>query len=71
MFGVNLKTLCHFYSKDLSSDDDVIREYQNIHAFLDAWEFDRNETVPRDIEDQIFLRKHYQLANIACFLSSR
>ena len=46
-----LKTLCHFYSEDLSSDDDVIREYQNIHALLNAWEFDENEAVPRDIED--------------------
>ena len=53
-----LKTLCHFYSEDLSGDDDVKREYQNIHALLNAWEFDENEAVPRDTEDLlIFLGK--------------
>ena len=46
-----LEVLCHIYSEDLSGDDDVKREYQNIHALLNAWEFDENEAVPRDIED--------------------
>ena len=46
-----LEVLCHFYSEDLSGDDDVKREYRNIHALLNAWEFDENEAVPRDIED--------------------
>ena len=46
-----LKVLCHYYSKDLSGDDDVKRECESIHAFLNAWEFDENEAVPRDIKD--------------------
>ena len=27
-----LKIFCHFYSEDLSGDDDVKREYRNIHG---------------------------------------
>ena len=67
-----LKTLCHFYSEDLSDDDNVKREYQNIHALLDAWEFDENEAVPRDTEDLlIFLGKQKftaQFENITTLL---
>ena len=54
----DLQTLCDFYREDLSGNEDVKMEYQNIHALLNAWEFDDNEAVPRDVEDLLrFLTK--------------
>ena len=67
-----LETLCHFYSEDLTGNEDVKMEYQNIDALLNAWEFDENEAVPRDIEDLlIFLEKQKltaQFENITTLL---
>ena len=37
------KTLCQFYFEDLSSDSDMTREYKNMHALLNAWDFDEIE----------------------------
>ena len=54
----DLQTLCDFYGEDLSGNEEVKREYQNIHALLNAWEFDDNKAVPRDVEDLLaFLTK--------------
>ena len=54
-----LQTLCNFYSKDLSSEENVFMEYKNMHALLNAWDFVDGEAVPRDAEELlVFLQKH-------------
>ena len=57
LYLAELEALCHFYPEDLSGDGDVKREYRNIHALLNAWEFDENKVGPRDIEDLLIFLK--------------
>eukprot|EP00794_Sanderia_malayensis_P016611 gene16611-18300_t len=54
-----LNVLSEFYRKDLGSKEMVLKEYENIHALLNAWEFSDGEAVPRDHEDLLlFLIKN-------------
>ena len=67
-----LKTLCQFYSEDLSSNEMVFLEYKNVHALLNAWKFEDGDAVPRDHEDLlIFFQDHNltaQFENIVSLL---
>ena len=54
-----LNVLSEFYRKDLGSKEMVLKEYENIHALLNAWEFSDGEAAPRDHEDLLlFLIKN-------------
>ena len=50
-----LNVLSEFYRKDLGSKEMVLKEYENIHALLNAWEFSDGEAVPRDHEDLLLV----------------
>ena len=50
-----------FYEKDLSSNDTVSREFENLFLALNTWEFEEGEAVPRDYEDLLQFLKKFNL----------
>ena len=49
-----LNALSEFYRKELGSKEMILKEYENKHALLNAWEFSDDEAVPRDQEVSSF-----------------
>ena len=58
---IQLNALLEFYKKDLGSSETLVKEYHNMHALLNAWEFGDGEAVPRDHEDLLLFLIKYNL----------